>query len=70
MQPLRTYRVAQPSFRSHTQRMDAQYYPDRSNGLRHIYYSRRLRRWLAVSNAGLGQLIVNEYSECPCGATK
>lgn len=70
MQPLSSNRVPQSRLRDYLVRAGAQYMKDRSNSVRHIYYSRRLRRWLAVSNAGGGYALVNTYAQCPCGATR
>lgn len=70
MEPLATQRVAASQLRMLMARLGAQYFPGRSNSVRHIYYSRRLRRWLAVSNEGGGYLRINQYAECPCGATR
>ena len=70
MRPLRSRQIPSGGLQRTLQQMGAVFYSDRSNGVRHIYYARRLRRWVAVSNEGRGYLIVNEYSECPCGATR
>ncbi len=69
MNPLSSKKIHSGSLHRLLTRHGAQYYPNRSNSVRHIYYSRRLRRWIAVSNAGGGYLLVNEYAECPCGAS-
>jgi len=69
MDPLASQRIPASSLSLHIRRIGAQYMAGRSNSVRHIYYSRRLRRWVAVSNAGNGYVQVNQYAECPCGAT-
>lgn len=70
MTPLASERVASSHLRMRMAQLGATFYPRRSNSVRHIYYSRRLRRWLAVSNEGRGYLRINQYAECPCGATR
>ena len=70
MQPLRSEKIPAASMRDVMARYGAQYFPERSNSTRHVYFSRRLNRWLAVSNKGGGWLLVNHYAECPCGATR
>lgn len=70
MQTLGSTRVPASQLRRRMQQLGAQFYPGRSNPLRHIYYSRRLGRWLAVSGDGEGYLRVNQYAECPCGAIR
>jgi hypothetical protein len=70
MQILGSERVPAGRLPMRMKRLGAQYYPGRSNRHRHIYYSRSRRRWLAVSNEGGGWVRINQYAECPCGATK
>lgn len=70
MNPLATERIPTSHLRSYMTKQGAQFFPKRSNSVRHIYFARRLNRWLAVSNEGAGWLRVNHYSECPCGATR
>lgn len=50
------------------QSLGAEYLPARSNSVRHIYFSRRLNRWFAVSTVPGGMVKVSQYAECPCGA--
>ena len=70
MNSLHTERVAFSHLRTYLAKQGATYVPKRSNTTRHIYFARRLNRWLAVSNERPGWLLVNHYSECPCGATR
>ena len=42
-----------------------QFMPQKSNTLRHVYFSRRLNRWFGVSTER-GAVRVNHYTECPC----
>jgi len=69
MEPLKTEVVDPIYFRSLMQRYGAVFMKDRSNNLRHIYFSRRLNRWFGVS-AEHGAVRVNHHSECPCAFSK
>ncbi len=69
MQSLKTELVDPIRFRILMQGYGGEFLPNRSNSLRHIYFSRRLNRWFGVS-AERGAVRVNHYSECPCGMTK
>lgn len=64
-QPLKTEVVDPIRFRHLMLSYGAQYMPDRSNERRHVYFSRRLNRWYAVSQKG-GAVTINHYPECPC----
>ncbi len=46
-----------------------QFLPQKSNSLRHVYFSRRLNRWFGVSSEG-GAVRVNHYTDCPCTLSK
>lgn len=65
MDPLKTEIIPPLNFRSHMARYGAEFMRDRSNSLRHIYYSPRLNRWFAVSSER-GMVKVNHYPVCPC----
>jgi hypothetical protein len=68
MQPLRTDVVAPLNLRLTMAKFGAEYRPDRSNNLRHVYYSRRLNRWFGVSSTPEGNVRINHYAQCPCAA--
>lgn len=69
LQPLKSELVDPVRFRQIMLAYGASFMKDRSNDLRHIYYSRRLDRWFGVSSEK-GAVRVNHYSSCPCAATK
>lgn len=69
MQALKTELVDPIRFRALMQAYGGVFMRDRSNNLRHIYYSRRLNRWFGVS-AEKGAVRINHYASCPCAATK
>lgn len=69
MNPISSRLIASSHLQKVMRQLGAQFMPGRSNGVRHIYFVRRTQRWLSVSNEGRGMLRLNEYAECPCGAT-
>lgn len=69
MQPLKTEVVDPIRFRALMASYGGEFMRDRSNDLRHIYYSRRLNRWFSVSSEA-GRVKVNHYPQCPCSLTK
>lgn len=70
MTPLRTETLHPSRVRYRIAQLGGQFMPGRSNQVRHIYYIRRTREWLAVSAQRDGSFRLAYYSECPCGATR
>jgi hypothetical protein len=68
MEALRVDKIAPQALQGHMLRLSAAYRPDRSNGVRHVYFSRRLNRWFAVSRLPDGLVQVSHYAQCPCAA--
>jgi hypothetical protein len=69
MEPLRVDQMPYAQLASYMGRLGAVFMPDRSNDVRHVYFSRRLNRWFAAStiNNGVGTVRVSHYAQCPCG---
>lgn len=67
MEPLRVDSLPYAQLASYMGRLGAVFMPDRSNDVRHVYFSRRLNRWFAASTMANGLVKVSQYSQCPCG---
>ena len=66
MEPLAVSEVAPAMLANTMARLGAAYMKDRSNDVRHVYFSRRLNRWFAVSRQANGLVRVAAYAQCPC----
>lgn len=47
--------------------LSAQYMPDRSSAVAHIYYSAPSRRWIKVVRKG-PMVVLSYHATCPCSA--
>lgn len=65
MQPLKTELVPASLFVMRMNSYGGVFIRDRSNALRHVYFSRRLNRWFGVSSEA-GGVRINQYTDCPC----
>lgn len=69
MDALKTELVDPIRFRALMSAYGGEFMKAKSNTLRHIYFSRRLNRWYAVS-ADQGRVRVTHYPQCPCALSK
>jgi hypothetical protein len=67
MEPLRVDSLPYAQLAQYMGRLGAVFMKDRSNDVRHVYFSRRLNRWFAASTTANGLVKVSHYAQCPCG---
>lgn len=64
--PLQREAVHVTALPTRLKQLSAQYFPDRSSGHAHIYYSAPMRHWLKVYRTGPAAVAIEHYVDCPC----